>query len=78
MNKWWDSPIFALLVTGILGSLSVSNGRFEEFVVMALAFILAKQFEKHKGISDNSNRIGEHNEAVWDKYHKEREKHTEE
>ncbi len=40
------SPIIVLVVAGVFGYLSINAGQFESFVIMMLAFILAKQFEK--------------------------------
>ena len=45
MSKW-DKPLPILFATVIFGYFAIAYNQFEPFVVVILAFILAKQFEK--------------------------------
>lgn len=43
--KNYAGVLAVFFVAGFIGYLSIENGRFEEYVTIVLAFILAKQYE---------------------------------
>lgn len=50
MSKWNNSPLAWAFVTAVVGYLMINQGYFEEFVVIAFAFVLGiVGSQQHKG-----------------------------